>query len=194
MQLDLRCFESAYLGQNRRGYARNVSRAMLSPKQLSQLRDTGWCTFTAPEELLNLHFPEHCHRRIRSEGFSIPCVFRFAPDKGITLEGIRIAGRAKGTVPGKIELSTNCANVLPLSLAPMDTKGFFLTRRIEVATPVNDKQSWTLQRGTTQGNSVHLSKVTFASGTWSRNTPYIDGKLPRNPECNPLSGFPGSRR
>ena len=76
LQLDLRRLESAYLGQNRREFecTKHVSLALLNPAQLIQLRDTGTCTFTLPEELFDLDFPGHYFRRIKTVAISIPCV------------------------------------------------------------------------------------------------------------------------
>lgn len=76
LQLDLRRLESAYLNQNHREFecTRHVSLALINPAQLIQLRDTGTCTLSLPEELFDLDFPGHYFRRIKSVSLSIPCV------------------------------------------------------------------------------------------------------------------------
>jgi len=76
LQLDLRRLESAYLGQNKREFEcmKHVSLAMLNPAQLVQLRDTGTCTFTLPEELFDLDFAGHYFRRVKTVSITIPCV------------------------------------------------------------------------------------------------------------------------
>jgi hypothetical protein len=76
LQLDLRRLESDYLGRNRREFecTKHISMTLLNPAQLIQLRDTGTCTLTLPEELFDLDFPGHYFRRIKSVSVSIPCV------------------------------------------------------------------------------------------------------------------------
>jgi hypothetical protein len=65
-----------YLSQNRREFecTKHISLAMLNPAQLIQLRDTGSCMFTFPEELFDLDFSGYYFRRIKTVSVSIPSV------------------------------------------------------------------------------------------------------------------------
>ena len=76
LQYDLRRLESAYLEQNRREFelVKHVSLLQLDPLALVQLRETGRCFFRVPEELLDLDYPGHYFRRIKSVSLTIPCV------------------------------------------------------------------------------------------------------------------------
>ena len=76
LQLDLRRLETAYLEQNRREFelTKHVSLAMLDPLALVQLRETGRCFFSVPEEAFDLDYPGHYFRRIKSVSVSLPSV------------------------------------------------------------------------------------------------------------------------
>src|SRR5581483_10407504 len=76
LQYDLRRLESAYLEQNRREFelTKHVSLLQLDPLALVQLRETGRCFFQLPEELLDLDYPGHYFRRIKSVSITLPCV------------------------------------------------------------------------------------------------------------------------
>jgi len=76
LQYDLRRLETAYLEQNRREFelTKHVSLAMLDPLALVQLRETGRCFFSMPEELFDLDYPGHYFRRIKSVSVSLPSV------------------------------------------------------------------------------------------------------------------------
>jgi receptor-binding and translocation channel-forming TcA subunit of Tc toxin len=76
LQYDLRRLETAYLEQNRREFelTKHVSLAMLDPLALVQLRETGRCFFSLPEEVFDLDYPGHYFRRIKSVGVSLPSV------------------------------------------------------------------------------------------------------------------------
>ncbi len=76
LQVALRQLEKSYLEENRRELelTKNVSLAMLNPLALIQLRETGSCYFSLPEELFDLDFQGHYFRRIKSVSVSIPCV------------------------------------------------------------------------------------------------------------------------
>ncbi|HLG61746.1 MAG TPA: hypothetical protein VKY19_07420 [Ktedonosporobacter sp.] len=73
---DIKRMEMAYHDLNRREYelTKNVSLLQLDPVALLQLRATGRCTFTLPEELFDLDTPGHYFRRIKTVAVSIPCV------------------------------------------------------------------------------------------------------------------------
>jgi hypothetical protein len=76
LHLDVRRMELAYLDLNRREYelTQRVSVLQVAPWALIELRATGRCTFTIPEELLDLNTPGHYFRRLSSVAVSIPCV------------------------------------------------------------------------------------------------------------------------
>lgn len=73
---DVRQMEMAYHELNRREYelTKHVSLQTSAPLALLQLRATGSCVVTLPEELFDLDAPGHYFRRIRSVSVSIPCV------------------------------------------------------------------------------------------------------------------------
>jgi len=76
LQLALRQMETAYLTENRREFelTKSVSLARLAPLALIELRETGKCFVSVPEELFDLDFRGHYFRRLKSVRVSIPCV------------------------------------------------------------------------------------------------------------------------
>jgi len=76
LQLALRQLEKSYLEENRRELelTKNVSLARLNPLALIQLRETGKCFVSVPEELFDLDFRGHYFRRLKAVRLSIPCV------------------------------------------------------------------------------------------------------------------------
>ena len=74
--LDIKRMEMAYHDLNRREYelTRHVSLLQLDPIALVQLRTSGRCTLSLPEELFDLDGPGHYFRRIKTVAVSIPCV------------------------------------------------------------------------------------------------------------------------
>jgi hypothetical protein len=73
---DLKAMEMAYHDLNQREYelTKHVSLRQTDPLALVQLRATGTCTVTLPEELFDLDGPGHYFRRIKSVAVTIPCV------------------------------------------------------------------------------------------------------------------------
>ena len=73
---DLKRMESAYLERNVREFeiTKHVSLAQLDPVKLMLLRETGQCEVSLPEALLDMDFPGHYLRRIKSVSLTIPCV------------------------------------------------------------------------------------------------------------------------
>ncbi len=76
---DLKTMEIAYHDLNQREYemTKHVSLRLLDPLALLQLRSTGSCTFTMPEELFDLDGPGHFFRRganAKPVAVTIPCV------------------------------------------------------------------------------------------------------------------------
>lgn len=73
---DVKTMEMAYHDLNQREYelTKHVSLLQAAPLALVQLRATGSCLFTLPEELFDLDGPGHYFRRIKSIAVSLPCV------------------------------------------------------------------------------------------------------------------------
>jgi hypothetical protein len=76
LYLDLKRMEMAYHDLNRREYeiTRAVSLQQVDPLALMQLRATGRCSVSLPEELFDLDCPGHYFRRLKSVALSVPCV------------------------------------------------------------------------------------------------------------------------
>jgi hypothetical protein len=76
LQLALRQLEKSYLEENKRELelVKNVSVALLNPLALEELRTTGKCFLTIPEELYDLDYQGHYFRRIKSVSLSLPCI------------------------------------------------------------------------------------------------------------------------
>jgi hypothetical protein len=76
LQLALRQMEKSYLEENKRELElkKNVSLALINPLALQQLRQTGKCTVSIPEELFDMDFQGHYFRRIKAVSMSIPCI------------------------------------------------------------------------------------------------------------------------
>ncbi len=68
--------EKSYLEDNRRELelTKSISLALLNPLALIELRETGKCYVSLPEELFDLDFQGHYFRRIKSASLSIPCI------------------------------------------------------------------------------------------------------------------------
>jgi hypothetical protein len=73
---DLRNMEVAYQNLNQREYelTKHVSLLQVAPLALLQLRATGTCLFTLPEEAFDLDGPGHYFRRLKAVAVTIPCV------------------------------------------------------------------------------------------------------------------------
>jgi hypothetical protein len=73
---DIKSMEVAYQDLNQREFelTKQVSLLQVSPLALVELRATGSCAFTLPEELFDLDGPGHYFRRIKSVALTVPCV------------------------------------------------------------------------------------------------------------------------
>ena len=73
---DVKTMEMAYHDLNQREYelTKHVSLLQVAPLALVQLRATGSCFFTLPEELFDLDGPGHYFRRTRAIAMSLPSV------------------------------------------------------------------------------------------------------------------------
>jgi hypothetical protein len=76
LMFDVKTMEMAYHDLNQREYemTKHVSLRQVDPLALLQLRATGSCTFTMPEELFDLDGPGHYFRRAKAIAVTIPCV------------------------------------------------------------------------------------------------------------------------
>jgi hypothetical protein len=76
LYLDLKRMEIAYHDLNQREYelTKHASLLQINPQALLQLRATGRCTVSLPEELFDMDCPGHYFRRIKTMALSIPCV------------------------------------------------------------------------------------------------------------------------
>lgn len=76
LQLALRQLEKSYLEENRRELelTKHISLLRLNPLALVELRETGKCFVTVPEELFDLDFRNHYFRRLKSVSLSLPCI------------------------------------------------------------------------------------------------------------------------
>lgn len=74
--LGMRQMEKSYLEHNRRELElrKSVSLLHLNPLSLIQLKETGICYVSIPEELFDLDYQGHYFRRIKSIALTIPCV------------------------------------------------------------------------------------------------------------------------
>ncbi len=74
--LDVKAMEVAHQDLNQREFelTKSVSLLQIAPLALVELRATGSCAFTLPEELFDLDGPGHYFRRIKSVAVTIPCV------------------------------------------------------------------------------------------------------------------------
>ena len=73
---DVKTMEMAFLDLNQREFelTKHVSLLQIDPLALIQLRATGSCLFTMPEEIFDLDCPGHYFRRIKSAAVTLPCV------------------------------------------------------------------------------------------------------------------------
>lgn len=76
LQLALRQLEKSYIEENKRELelTKNVSMGWLNPLALEELRATGKCFLTVPEEVYDLDYQGHYFRRIKSISISVPCI------------------------------------------------------------------------------------------------------------------------
>ncbi|MFD4368970.1 neuraminidase-like domain-containing protein [Rhodococcus sp. NPDC058521] len=100
LQLALRQLEKTFLEENRRELelTKHVSLTMVDPDALIQLRETGSCYFSVPEELFDLDFRGHYFRRIASVRLTIPCVAGPYTSLGCTLRLLNHTVRVKTTM------------------------------------------------------------------------------------------------
>ncbi len=76
LYLDVKRMEMAYHEHNLREYelTKHVSLLQVDPLSLIQLRATGRCTVSLPEQLFDMDGPGHYFRRIRTVALSVPAV------------------------------------------------------------------------------------------------------------------------
>jgi hypothetical protein len=76
LQLALRQLDKSFLEDNRRELelSKSISMMLTNPLSLLELKETGKCYLSLPEELFDLDFQGHYFRRIKAVSLSIPCV------------------------------------------------------------------------------------------------------------------------
>lgn len=76
LHLALQQLDQAYLNQNSRDYeiTKSISLALLDPLALIQLKETGSCDVSLPEELFDADYPSHYMRRVKNVALTIPSV------------------------------------------------------------------------------------------------------------------------
>lgn len=76
LYFDLKRMDMAYHDLNKREYelTKHISLLQLDPIALIELRATGKCNISLPEELFDMGCPGHYFRRIKSVAITIPCV------------------------------------------------------------------------------------------------------------------------
>jgi hypothetical protein len=76
LSLALKQLENSYIEENKRELelTKHISVALLNPLALLELKETGKCYLTLPEELFDFDFQGHYFRRIKSVSMSIPCI------------------------------------------------------------------------------------------------------------------------
>jgi Tc toxin complex TcA C-terminal TcB-binding domain len=76
LYLDIKRMDMAYHDLNQREYelTKHVSLLQVNPQALLQLRTTGRCTVSLPEEIFDMDCPGHYFRRMKAMAVSIPCV------------------------------------------------------------------------------------------------------------------------
>jgi len=76
LALDLRRLEMAYVERDKRELelSRSVSLVLHDPAALMNLKATGTCKVTIPEEFFDADYPGHYFRRLRNVTLTIPCV------------------------------------------------------------------------------------------------------------------------
>lgn len=116
---DIKRMEVAYLNQNARELeiTKHVSLRQLSPKALLELRMTGSCEFDIPEWLLDLDFPGHYFRRVKSASVSLPCVVGPYTSLSGTLTSLKSIVRVR---PARVIGDADQAN-LAVSHLPMQS-------------------------------------------------------------------------
>ncbi|PZN78313.1 MAG: insecticidal toxin protein [Candidatus Methylumidiphilus alinenensis] len=99
---DIKTMEMAYHDLNQREYelTKHVSLLQIDPIALIQLRATGSCAFTVPEEAFDLDCPGHYFRRIKSVALTIPCVAGPYTSVNCTLSLQNSAIRTNTDLPG----------------------------------------------------------------------------------------------
>lgn len=101
LQLSLRQLENSFMDTNRRELelSKNISIAMLNPLALIELKETGKCHISLPEELFDLDFQGHYFRRIKAVSVSIPCITGPYTSVNCTLRLIKNLVRKNTLIP-----------------------------------------------------------------------------------------------
>src|SRR5581483_6343918 len=100
LQFDLRRMDVAFhdLNQRELELTRHISLQQLDALALMQLRATGSCNISLPEDLFDLDCPGHYFRRIRTVAISLPCVAGPYASVNCTLTLLRSSIRKRSAV------------------------------------------------------------------------------------------------
>ncbi|WP_406388643.1 neuraminidase-like domain-containing protein [Streptomyces sp. NBC_00211] len=99
---DLNRLDATYLAANAREFemSKSVSLAQLDPTALLALKETGSCYVSLPEALFDLDTPGHYLRRIKTVGFTVPCVSGPYGSVNLTATLMRSSVRTDPRLPG----------------------------------------------------------------------------------------------
>lgn len=102
LYLDIKRMEMAYHENNKREYelTKHISLLQVNPIALLQLRTTGSCTVSLPEDLFDLDCPGHYFRRMLTATVSIPCVTGSYTSVNCTLTLLKSSIRTKPELSG----------------------------------------------------------------------------------------------
>lgn len=133
LQLGLRQLENSFLNDNRRELelSKSVSLAMLNPLALIELRETGKCHLSLPEEVFDLDFQGHFFRRIKAVSLSIPCIAGPYTTVNCSLRLLKNSMRKNTLIPDEYEHNNDeglpldddrfCASNVPVTLIATST-------------------------------------------------------------------------
>jgi hypothetical protein len=127
LYFDIKRLETAYAERDKRAFeiTKHVSLREWFPLQLLELKETGECDISLPEELFDLDCPGHSHRRIKTVALSIPCVIGpyVSLNCGLTLTQSRIRRENGGY--GNIDTANDVTNFTsyPVAVNSIVTSG-----------------------------------------------------------------------
>ncbi len=175
LSLALKQLESSFLERNVRELelTKHISLLMLDPAALLQLIETGSCTFRIPEEWLDMDYPGHYFRRIKSVSISIPCVAgpytTISSTLRLTNNSIRIDGDVSKpyTDPSHFFATNVPFTSIATSSAQGDSGTFELSFHDERYLPFEGAgaiSQWTLElNGKYKGGTIDLSQFDYST-------------------------------
>jgi hypothetical protein len=105
LHLSIRQMEKSFIEENKRELelTKSISIALLNPLVLQELKATGKCTLSIPEELFDLDYQGHYFRRIKSVSLSLPCIAGPYTTVNCTLRLMKNSIRTNTTMNGNGE-------------------------------------------------------------------------------------------